>query len=243
MAFLYDQGFETLNTGDLNGQDSWSGDTDFDVTTSNPYEGLKCVTGTAANGTISRAFTASTSGVAYFAMRHSGTGDASFVFRTTGNTVTRFLVTFDSTNVVVTSGAGTATLISNYTDNAYYLFECTYNASNQHNIRAHDGSSWGSATGLLNAANNGNVDGVALNQGASGTVFLDIISPNNPRTPTVSPVQGSYTLTGQNVNISRGRRLSAQMGEYSILGKRINKSDWINADKLAEGTTTNAPKL
>jgi hypothetical protein len=61
MAWTYEQKFDGLTTGDLNGQDSWSGSTNYDVSTTNPAEGTKCVTitGDGTERQISRTITAS----------------------------------------------------------------------------------------------------------------------------------------------------------------------------------------
>lgn len=51
MATLFETDFNSLNNGDLNGQDSWSGDTDFDVQVTIVKEGAKAVAVTpGANG-------------------------------------------------------------------------------------------------------------------------------------------------------------------------------------------------
>ena len=76
MAWTYEQKFNSLTTGDLNGQDSWSGDTEFDVQESVTYEGAKAIQvtdpGGQANGNIVRTISGVSSGVVYFAMRVSG---------------------------------------------------------------------------------------------------------------------------------------------------------------------------
>ncbi|KKU20693.1 MAG: hypothetical protein UX33_C0041G0011, partial [Candidatus Azambacteria bacterium GW2011_GWC1_46_13] len=42
-AWTYEQTFNTLNNGDLNGQDSWSGAVEYDIQSSISHEGTKAV--------------------------------------------------------------------------------------------------------------------------------------------------------------------------------------------------------
>lgn len=74
MAWVYTQNFDGLNDGDLTGQDSWSGDTSYDVQTTTVLEGTKSV-GSVANGEvdIDRAITGVTDGVASIKMRKGST--------------------------------------------------------------------------------------------------------------------------------------------------------------------------
>src|SRR3989338_8281410 len=73
-AWSYEQTFNNLNNGDLNGQDSWSGSTAFDVvTTGTPYEGAKHLSfSTLADIDISRNITPTENGTLYFSVRTAG---------------------------------------------------------------------------------------------------------------------------------------------------------------------------
>lgn len=183
MAWTYEQNFNALNDGDLNGQDSWSGGTGYDVQTSVVYEGAKAVIGDSTNQNIDRAITAVSAGTVYFAMRHNGTSNMSLRFLTGGSNI-RFQVTFSSSNITVSNGAGTVTLVTGYGTSQFYLFEVTFNSSNQHVVRVHDGTSWSLPTATLTATNNGDVDTIRINQGATGIGYVDLITPTQPTTST-----------------------------------------------------------
>lgn len=78
MAWTYEQLFNGLTDGDLNGQDSWSGNTGFDVTTETSYEGAKDVSLTTTSdtfSTITRTVTGVSAGVCYVSMKR-GTSSA-----------------------------------------------------------------------------------------------------------------------------------------------------------------------
>lgn len=76
MAWVYEQKFNDLNDGDLNGQDSWSGATSFDVQTTTKFEGTKALADLAGSGdrSIVRAGMNCSSGVVYIAMNIHGYG-------------------------------------------------------------------------------------------------------------------------------------------------------------------------
>lgn len=77
-AYSYTQNFDSLNTGDLNEQDSWEGPTTFDVETSVKFKGAKAVgiVGSDGSGSILRNITGVDSGDMYYATRISGAGYA-----------------------------------------------------------------------------------------------------------------------------------------------------------------------
>ena len=190
MAWSYEQLFNSLNTGDLNGQDSWSGDPNYDVGTTAPFEGTKGVQSTASNGTIRRAITAVSSGVMYFAMRRPDTiSDAEFQLRTAGNTLVRLQIAFQGGNITVSDSASPHTLVTNYSTSVFYVFEVTFDASNQHSIRYRTtATAWSASTGNLAAENNGDIDAVGFSQGSLGTAYIDTITPTDP---TPSSISGS----------------------------------------------------
>lgn len=74
--WTYTQNFDSLNTGDLNGQDSWSGNTAFDVQTGTVYAGAKAVGINCQNGLyIIRNISAVTTGVITFYVQKSSIGN------------------------------------------------------------------------------------------------------------------------------------------------------------------------
>ena len=79
--WTYEQNFNGLTTGDLNGQDSWSGPVMYDVA-STAYEGSQGVTATpdAQSNVITRTITGISSGSVYFALRKVATPTAGTIF-------------------------------------------------------------------------------------------------------------------------------------------------------------------
>mgnify|MGYP001596124676 CR=1 FL=1 len=73
MAWTYQQLFNGLTDGDLNGQDSWSGSAAYDVTTETSYEGAKDLKLVAIGSylTIERVVTGVAAGVVYVSMKWS----------------------------------------------------------------------------------------------------------------------------------------------------------------------------
>lgn len=181
MAWTYEQKFNGLTTGDLNGQDSWASSTSFDVTEADSYEGAKSVTATAANAVITRSVTAVSSGTLYFAMMRPDTNaDSNFDLLTSSATALRIRIAFQVSNITLKDGTGNLDLVTGYTNSQWYVFEINFDASNQHTVRVHDGTSWSELTASRAAATNGDIDGVRFNQGNAGTAYWDTITPTNP---------------------------------------------------------------
>lgn len=197
MAWTFEEKFNTLTDGDLNGQNSWTGDVDFDVQTHISYEGAKGISVTAANGYCTRSITSVSDGVVYFAvMRGNTTGDVSFDFLTGGSTRVRFIVANSNTNVTISNGAGVHTWTGIVSAGNWLLFEFTFDASNNHSVRYHNGVSWSASTGTLSAAVGGNIDGIRLGSGGTaGVSYFDYISPTNP-IGSITSVSGSSIDTG-----------------------------------------------
>src|SRR3990167_10712671 len=74
MAWTYEQKFNDLNNGDLNGQDSWSAHLAFDVETSVKYEGAKALSFLLAseNEYANRNIDAISQGIVYVALMNDG---------------------------------------------------------------------------------------------------------------------------------------------------------------------------
>ena len=70
-TWTYEQTFNTLNNGDLSGQDNWSGDIQYDVQSTLAYEGTKAVQVNALDTSklITRTVPSFTSGQMYFSVR------------------------------------------------------------------------------------------------------------------------------------------------------------------------------
>lgn len=183
MAWVFEDKFnsDTKSTGDLNGQDGWSGTTSTDVVTTQFYEGDQAVYCVAETG-ILNTYTAVSEGVVYVALRPDNTsGGFNFDLRVSGSIKIR-LSYLGTSNVTITNGGSTTTVVTGYSANAWLLYEITINADDTHDIRYHNGTSWSTAiTGLANNTGiTGDVDQVRLNSGTPGTMYVDYISPTNP---------------------------------------------------------------
>lgn len=227
MAWVAEDDFDSYSTGDLNTKNggtgwsgAWSGDTDFDVVTTAPYEGANHVTAVNANGNITRSLTTSvTSGVVYFAMRSTtGGGDAQIDFKNAG-TVLRFSMRDSSGNKALAMAAVNTTIISGFSTSIWYLFEVTFNGDDTFNVRYHDGSSWSTPVTNLASGSAGAITSIGLNHGGAQTVYHDYISPTNPLTTsvTVSPSAQVDTFSIPSYTVKRGWVTfpAAQVGTFS----------------------------
>jgi len=150
MADFYTQDFEGLSTGDLNGQDSWSGDPSYDVSTSNPQEGSQGIIQSSGSFVeISRSLTAVTGNkIQSFWIRGADlngrdtrvkffTGSSSLVFRLGSGT---------GLNAIIFNGASQVTVKSGINDNQWYQCELeidtSLNSGNGQGRARVDGGSW-----------------------------------------------------------------------------------------------------
>lgn len=190
MAWTYTQNFNSLSTADLNSQDSWSGDTGFDVVTGTPtpYEGAKCVKGTtpadSSDHEITRSITSTTSGVVYVSalINTSGGSDKrAFIKLKSGSTVGVFLKFFANGLVYLeTTGPANTTITSGLSLDTWYRFGIEFNAAtDQARVNVNNGpwSSWYTTSAAF-----GDIDSVVLNtndnvSSASGYVAFDAIGP------------------------------------------------------------------
>lgn len=181
MAWTYEQKFNSLSTGNLNGQDSWSGDTDFQVENSVTYEGANAVRCTNGNGYIARAVTGVSAGVFYIAMRRPDTaGDAEYNVRTTANTADWGRVIMESSNIEVVHSAGSSNLLVGYTVNVWYLFRFSILSTSTFTIEYSTGGAFSGSLGTLTSITTGNVDTIRLGCGGTGDAYWDTITPTNP---------------------------------------------------------------
>lgn len=143
--WTYEQKFNTLNDGDLNGQDSWSGNAQFDVQTSETYEGAKAVaiTNPSGNPEVLRNVTAVADGTVYFTMR-STVNNKAFQIDLLDVGVGIVRTQFSSNGQIQTLEPGpTYVSLQAYNANQWYVAKVTFNGTtDQHSISIHDGSSW-----------------------------------------------------------------------------------------------------
>lgn len=190
MAWVAEEDFESYSVGDLTGGNggsgwsgAWSGDTDFDVLTTDPYEGSKHMGATNPDGNMTRHLTtAVSSGVHYIAMKYpSGSSDAKMGYWVTFSTNYAFLLQFlGSDGTVKVYGSGTTTIISTFSNSLWYLFEITFNGDDTLDIRYHDGTSWSSSSTGLGYNSSGSIATLNANVGATVTIYFDYLSATDP---------------------------------------------------------------
>jgi hypothetical protein len=185
MSWTYEQKFNTLNDGDLNGQDSWGGSASFDVETSVKYEGAKAVSfnsGTA--GGISRTV-AVTSGVFYIAMRKTANNAVDCFFDlwdSSGDEKAEIRLASDGNIKVIGNSSNT---VGTYNINQWYVFGVELDAANeQFRVKINDGTGWGSWNGWYTVRNSP-VDVFQtlefFSTGNAGvTTYWDTITPTDP---------------------------------------------------------------
>lgn len=173
---------DTKSTGDIDGQNGWTADTDYDIVTTDPFEGDQHAAATGANGTAQVSLSAVNTGAAYVAIQHNGTGDATWHYKSGGTTVVR--VQFESSNITTFNNSTGVTLVSSYATDQYWIPEVIFNGDDTFDIRVWDTVllTWvGDNDGLdYDFGASGDPDQVQMNQGSSGVVFFDNITPTAP---------------------------------------------------------------
>jgi hypothetical protein len=210
-AWPYDQDFEALSTGDLNGQDSWSADLDMDVTNVASFDGSQSVVSVAASGNGTRDITNDTSGTLYFSvMRPDTTSDASFRILNDSDNAVISLAMF-SGNIYTYDNSTLRTLVPSYTNGTWYTFEVEYDSNTDtHYWRYVVGTStsWSMQVGPYDyqSGNTGDISKVNINQGGSGTFYVDTITATCPfgcggggGTPTATTSTSTTTFEDDNI--------------------------------------------
>lgn len=187
MAWTFEDKFnsDTKSTGELVGQDGWTGTTGkYSVTNSVSYEGDQCVTGTSTNDyAYSPSFTAVTAGTFYAAIRKETTNrdagwrlwnGSSQVMLTIGMQDTSLYISYSSTDTPATFTTGT-----------WYVYEIEIVSSTQFKYRYHDGTSWSTQTAAKNFAATGGATRISTVMGspnapATGVAYFDCVSPTDP---------------------------------------------------------------
>lgn len=181
MAWSYEENFNSLTTGDLNGQDGWSGATLFDVQTSVVYEGAKGVGATNAGSqqTMSRTISEA-GGVFYFAMRATETTVYSSPMQLRNGAGTSYLGILLETDgqIVLQTPIGGGNIIA-YNADQWYVAEITFDCSAKTaSARVHNGSSWSSpVTGTLANTDTFTIWRWYIN---ATTAYLDTITATDP---------------------------------------------------------------
>lgn len=237
----YEQLFNGLSTADLNGQDDWSGDAEWDVAASVVYEGSKSVEcTTTVSKSISRLLTATEAGILFFAIRYSATGGANqeFGFRMWDDAVTPvFIGNFGFRNFAGTaknfysynSDASTVQ-IQNSALNTWYIYAIQFQASDKTlRVNLYSGGAWqgwGSWV-TMGASTSGNIGKIGLVKETDWTGYIDTISPTNYTgstllIDTLTANNGTFVLTGNAADIVRVFILTAVSTMYTLTGNAVN---------------------
>jgi len=134
--------FEGLSVGDLNGQNSWSGSTNYDVQTSVVQEGVNAVSNAVASSNISKSYTAPATGSITWYMRTTASSAARRGVRFTNpSTPTIFIcdVMFYNSSTVDLRAGGVDTSLGGYSANTWVKCEMEWNAT-QVRARINDGT-------------------------------------------------------------------------------------------------------
>ena len=198
MAWTYEQKFNTLTDGDLDGQDNWvlAGGS-ITVQTTTKYEGAKAVqsAGGAASDDYSRTITAISDGLVYVAMSVNGTVPSSHepYFMLYSGTTRVVMIRFDSNGYIRYYTGGAFVDYSTYTTNQWYVLAIEFDDTNQPDkfrMKVHDGSSWGSWTSWVATQNAySTINKIRIDhEGGSGiNAFWDTITPTDPTPPPGPP--------------------------------------------------------
>ena len=195
--WTYEQLFNVLNDGDLNTQDSFSGDTAFDVQTSVMYEGAKAgsVVGTGAVQAISRAITDISDGSVYIAMRITGTpaaGKWAQIYLDESG-VQRMLMSFmPGGNVQIYDWTADYVTVGTFTANVWGVFNLEFDDAaqpNKYRARFHNGTSWSAFTSWI-SVNTGytTINKIFIRNNSAETLYFDTITDTDP-TPVASTPQ------------------------------------------------------
>lgn len=183
MAWSYEQLFNGLSDGDLNGQDSWSGNTGFDVQSVLFYEGTKALEADGTtNESITRTITDVSSGTFYFSIRRSstaGTADVGLRLLIGGNIAVDIRME-DTADFRFWNGS-TKTVGPTWSVNTWYRIGITFNVSDStwsYNI---DNGSFSTTYSFRVASGGNDVDTIQLYVGnglSTGAAYWDAISPD-----------------------------------------------------------------
>jgi len=193
--WTYEQKFNTLSEGDLNGQDSWIGDTCYDVGSTQVYEGTKSIEAApcGAYKYIDRSGIGCTAGTVYVAIYVDTMGgvnqDAYFILRDDENNKLTDIGfrNYGGTLKIKYSHAG---IQQEYLENGvldtWYVFAIEYNTNTDGKFRVKwkkDGESWSSWTGWKNpfdSSFDGTIDRIRLSSETDYTSYFDTITPIDP---------------------------------------------------------------
>ena len=185
--WTYQQDFNTLTSGNLNGQDSWSGSASYDIQTTVRYEGAKAVevVGSAPSGIV-RDITGISDGLVYVALRVTATpptgNHAGIILREGASG--RMYVRFGSNGYIQISSAGVYQDIMTYNTDQWYVIAIEFDdvaQADKYRAKVHNGTVWSSWTSWYTVSG-GSYTSISrielLGQlGTSETTYFDTITP------------------------------------------------------------------
>lgn len=190
VSWTYEQDFESLSTGDLNGQDSWTGSTDYDVTTTTACGGSKSVSvAIGGSQSIVRTLPAEVQdGNFYIRVKRTGTdnGDA-FVLLKEDSTNRVFIKLGENGDIEGYNGTAYIDLLTSYSADTCYTLNVEFNDSTQPDqwrARVHNGSSWGAFSSWIGVNGTyGSIHSIAFDTDTgteTQTVYFDTITLSDP---------------------------------------------------------------
>lgn len=224
MAWSYEQKFNTLNDGDLNGQDSWSIDTSFDVQTTTKYEGAKAVAVINPAGEVNgyRAITGVDAGTFYFAMRRSVNNAGTITFTARNSTpLTQWkIIMNNSGNVQIDNGSSVADWFA-YSANTWYVFEVVFTTTTV-KARYNAGAGWSNYSTEYTPLRSNNVERIYLTceDASTSSNYWDTITPTDPVVIayTMAADPGTFALTGIASTFNKTLTMAAALGHFILTG-------------------------
>lgn len=192
-AWTYTQNMDGLTGAgaDLNGQDSWSGGTGYDVTTAGTMQGTKYVNMiTSTEQDMQRTVTSSTSGVMSVMMRKGSASALIWDVRINSGATIGTFVRFSPDGNIYQLHSG-STVLQTYTAATNYAVETEYDvATDQYRVRI-DGGAWSSWQVFYLSATFTSVDRIFFSKQDAGTqgVSFDDIKDTTPAGVSSNPLQ------------------------------------------------------
>jgi hypothetical protein len=208
MSFPYTQNFNTLNDGDLNGQDSWSIRSGYRspvVQTTKKYEGAKGLKSNSSTpwASILRTITALSGNYhCYFTVFAEATNKSIiwFMLRNSSDSAAiSFQLATDGKLSVYDFSTSTYIEIMSFSANTWYVIDLEYDIPNKkYRARAYNGSSWSAYSSWCDFPSGWSTDIVKIDIWMhtvdSSYVYLDYITDTNPILPPVIPTGAAFLL-------------------------------------------------
>lgn len=209
-AWSYEELFnsDTKSLGDLNGQDGWTGDTEFDVVSSTglDLEGDQSVSVLADPSSsyfIVNSFTATSSGIVYMKVRSTVANENAPYFRLTESSNLRVIFRFKSSGYCGLYDSGSSSYRDSfaYSANTSYWIAIEFDAAtNEARLNfSTNGTTWDGWTDWYEVFSSfDNIDGISLgcpNYDTNVfTAYYDSITGTDPLAapPAAAPVQSEY---------------------------------------------------